>query len=352
MNGPTPPVTPARRTASAGTALERTEPSALAAVVETSTAAAAQMARSAIESRFIMARQYPRTWDDVRARVLEACRRPRFAEEARYALPRGEKKIEGLSVRFAEEAMRAMGNMIVESHVVFDDAERRTVTVSVTDLETNVTWPADVVVEKFVERRGKGGGEREVVGTRTNADVILLYRVRTTDDELLMKQNSLVSKAARNGILRFLPSDIQEEALAAVAKTMEKPEAKDVRRMEQAFARLSVDRAALEGFLGHPLTEVTAAEYAHLSGVGNAIKDGETTWEQVIATVPATARQAPRPVREANYGQPVKAEVQDMATKPVGRTEPRTSGPDDYHCAHGVALTDRCDQCAAEYGGA
>jgi hypothetical protein len=277
-------------------------PEPAVAVVETSMAAAAQMMKSAYETRLIMARQFPRTWEAVRTDLLAACQRPAFAEEARYRLERGGKKpvvIEGLTVRFAEEAARCMGNLLCEARVAFDDLDRRIVTVSVTDLERNLTYPFDVVVDKTVERSASHG--REVVSVRNNAQNERVYRVRAYDDEVLMKQNSLVSKAVRNGILRFLPSDLQEQALAAVRQALTAaplPEPKDIKRLVAGFKQVGVTLDELQGFLGHPVQTVTAEEYANLRSLWNAIKDGEATWAEAIESVPQTLRRTPPAVRD------------------------------------------------------
>ena len=276
-----PTKVPAR--ASEPTALARmADVNSLAPVVEMSSTAAAQMARTNVEARFQMALHRPRDWERVRSTIMEACKRPRFAEEARYKVPRGGEDIEGLSIRFAEEAARALGNLMVEARVSFDDAERRTVAVWVTDLEANITWPMDVVVEKTVERR-KVFESHDVVGERVNSHGTRLFIVRATDDEVFTKQNQLVAKAARNGILRFIPADLQEDALAEVVKTLTGA-ARDkatLERLEKAFAVLGVKREDLEGLLGHKLEEITAEEYATLRAAGAALKEGTTSWQQI-----------------------------------------------------------------------
>src|SRR5208337_3723267 len=84
---------------------------------ETASTAVAAQAQAEIQARFIMAMQRPRDDDNVRVRMLRECARPAFAKRAYYSLPRGDKpgrltgipnRIEGLSVRFAEAAVRLM----------------------------------------------------------------------------------------------------------------------------------------------------------------------------------------------------------------------------------------------------
>ncbi len=261
------------------------EPSALArttghlpVAVETTAIAVAAQAKAAIEARYLMALQKPRDWTLVRKNILAACERPRFAGEARYALPRAGKEIEGLSIRFAEEVVRWIGNAMVEAVVTFEDDERRILRVIATDLEANVTWPFDVVIEKFVERRK--AEDRDVLSSRMNSQNQRVYKVRATDDEILIKQNAIASKAMRNGVLRLIPADIQEEALEQIKATQSgmSKEKGNIDRLIRAFARTEIAREMIQDVIGHPVEQMTPDEFAILSATGQAIKDGETTW--------------------------------------------------------------------------
>lgn len=270
-------------------------------VVETASAASAAMAKAAVEARYLMALQRPRDWAQARARILEACDRPRFAEEARWKLPRGEKELDGLSIRFAEEVVRWVGNVLVTSQVMFEDSRQRILRVMVCDLEANVTYEHDVVVDKTVERQSATG--REVVSSRRNARNQTVYQVLATDDEVLMKQNSLASKALRTGVLRLLPADVQEEALEHIRAAQGKlvgpglqaeERQTNLDRMVEAYAQAGVPVAALEEYLGHPVAALTPAEFSDLRSAFQAIRDGETTWATVLqAQLQATKRDKP-----------------------------------------------------------
>lgn len=292
----------------------------LTQVVETSAAAAVQMARTNIEARFQVALYRPRNWDTVRKAILDTCTRPRFAEEGKYSVPRGRDTVEGLSIRFAEEVVRSMGNLMIEANVKFDDEERRIIQVVATDLQANVTWPFDVVVEKVIVRKRSQQG-LELLETRKNAKNELLYVYRATEDDVFTRQNALVAKAARNGILRFLPADVQEEALTAINETLTKTARnKDtLKRLLEAYTKLGVGQDHLEGYLNHKIEQITADEYSRLRGIGHAIQDGETTWADVIKGTPAESKFKTEPTLKANplegKTQP-KAETIDMADKP------------------------------------
>lgn len=272
-------------------------PSALPAAVEMAAASAAAQAQAAVVARYQMALHRPRDWAKVEASIYAACDRPEFAAAARYKVPRGGKEVTGPSIRFGEEVLRHMGNVLAEQVVTFDDDERRIARVSVTDLESNLTYPYDIVVEKTVERKTSAAG-RDIVSERRNSANQKVFRVRATDDELLAKQNMLVSKALRNGVVRLLPSHILSQAMARVeaAVAVASRETGAVAGMVAAFASVGVAEANLVAYLGHAVADVTADEYGALRGIFVALRDGETTWEQV-------AQRSPAP-REPHRGQP------------------------------------------------
>lgn len=317
------------------------------AVVELSTAQAAQMARTAIEARFAVAYARPRNWLAVRDRILAACQRPGFAAEALYKVPRGQNKsIEGLSVRFTEEAARHMTNLHIESVCTFDDRERRKLAVSVTDLEANLTWgPHEVVVEKFTERRDRK--DREVLGERRNSENQTVYRVAATEDEVIQKQAIAVSKAARNGILRFLPTDVQEEAMQAIKATMDKPaESSAITKLVEAFAMLdpSVPLDHLLGYLNHD-APVTARDFNRLRPIYQAIVEGTTSWAEVIKDVPKESKRR----TETRLSSDAAGSPEYGGGAAPSAASPATAArPARRRCEHGVPLGEPCVECDAD----
>lgn len=280
----------------AGTVLAKFEEprTAVSRANETASSVLAAQARAEIEARTFLALTRPRDVNQFRINVLQACRRPRFAGRARYAKPvGGGKKVVGLSIRFAEECARQYTNLDITSMVVTEDDERRVIRVRCTDLEANVTWSQDVVVEKTVERRAPRDGD-EIVSKRVNSTGQPVYRIRAEDDALLVKQNALISKAARNLILDHLPSDIIEEAEDTILDTVRDEDAKDPtaarKRMVDAFYNAGVTPAQLEAHLGHKIDLTTSAEMQPLRTILNGILEGESTWAELSgAAKPATA---------------------------------------------------------------
>jgi hypothetical protein len=269
-----------------------TSPALPMAAGETASSAVATQARAQVEARYMVALARPRSLMAVRMRLLEACRRPRFAEASRYAKPVGGQKVVGWSIRFAEEVARALGNVLVESAVVFDDTEQRILRVMVTDLEGNVSYPTDVAVRKVVERNQVRAGQT-VVGQRTGSRGQTVYLVEASDDEILNKQNALVSKAMRTGLLRVIPADILEECEEQVIETLRQGDAADphgtAKKIADKFYALGVMPDRLERVLGNALNAITPAEVQLLRELYATLAEGEATWGEIETTFAAPA---------------------------------------------------------------
>ena len=217
---------------------------------ESAAFAMAAQQKAIVEARYKMALARPRDLDMVRQAMLKDARRPSFANVAIYHKPVG-KGIEGPSIRFVEAAIRNMTNILTETATVSEDDERRVIRVAVSDLETNTYFSQDVTVTKTVERAKLPQGEKPI-RVRTNSYGKPVYILHGTDDDILNKQNALISKAVRTLGLRLIPGDLVDEALYYVRQTMAKQDAADP---DAAKNRL-ID--------------------------ASAIKDGETSWKAVM----------------------------------------------------------------------
>jgi hypothetical protein len=268
-----------------------------------------------------MAERHPRDLDVVREKLLRECRRPGFAQVARYLKPIG-KGVQGLSIRFAEAAIRFMGNVSVEQMTVYDDREKRIVRVTVADCETNTAYYSDLTIEKTVERRSVKDGD-ELLRTRQNKNGNLVYLIAATEDDLLNKQNAQISKAIRTNGLRLVPGDILEECEEQVIKTQEVKDAQDPdaakRKVFDAFNSVGIQVEQLKTYLGHDATQLTQKELLDLRALFSAIRDGETTWREVMdARFPD---KQPREEPHAKGTQAVKEKLKGMRISDVKKQE-------------------------------
>lgn len=296
------------------TTIARRDPGEMAAA-EMAAAAVAEQERSQVQARYALARQFPRDWDNVRIKMVATARRPSFAAVARYVLRFGKTDIIGPSIRFAEEAVRCMGNLYIEPKIVFDDRTRRVYAVSVTDLESNVTYKKDVVIEKTVERRKADRGQT-VLGSRRNSFGDLLYIVEATSDEVRNKEGAEISKAIRDNVLRHLPGDIREEALAEIEKTVADKAAKDPagerKKLADAFATKGVMPEQLKEYLGHDFGSCSPEEIIELQAIYVGIKDGEIRWHDLMRERAAANGQAEAPPEEVKPTGPATRKVDSI----------------------------------------
>lgn len=296
-------------------ALEVYTPSTLAEAATPLPSAGATMYAAKVEAevkaRALIAQARPRKFLVVRQRLLEACSRPRFAEAALYSVPRGGKNIVDLSIRFAEEFARHHGNLDIGSNIINESDERRSVLCFAVDLETNVPWSREIVVEKTVERKVMQKGD-EFVRQRLNARQETIYIVRATADQILMSQNATTSKTLRTLILNHCSADLKDEARETIDGVLAGEITKDPvtfrKRLVDSFRNLNVTLQELEEFLGHAVDQATEPELKDLNRKGKAIDAGETTWREIM-----------REQREAGDA--------PTSTAPAGEEKPATGKP-------------------------
>jgi hypothetical protein len=238
----------------------------------------------------------------VRAKLLRECTRPSFAAVARYLKPIG-RGVEGPSIRFAETAIRLMGNISVDQMTVYDDREKRIVRVTVVDCETNTPYSSDVTIEKSVERSFVREGD-EVLRARTNSRGKMVYLIPATEDDLLNKQNALVSKAIRSNGLRLVPGDIIDDCMEQVAATQRDANAQDPdrtkRKLFDAFGAIGITVLQLKAYLDHDAETLTDKELLDLRALYSGIKDGDTTWREVMESrTQPVAGEAPSPAPQS-----------------------------------------------------
>jgi hypothetical protein len=255
---------------------------------ETAASAVAAQSKAMVESRYVIAKKFPRDIDVVREKLIKDSKRPSFAASARYVKPIGKdqrKWLSGPSIRFAEAAIRHMGNITVEVMTVYDDKQKRIVRVTVTDLEANVPYFQDVTITKTIERKQAKEGDL-IVGTRKNSYGDNLFILEATDDDVINKQQLLISKAIRTIGLRLIPGDLIDECMAIVVATQSADDSVDPdmakRKIFDAFASVGVSLVQLKEFLGHDATVLNQKELVELRSLYAAIKDGEATWRDLF----------------------------------------------------------------------
>lgn len=285
-------------------------------------AALAAQAEAEVKARWAIAQRNPRQFDSVRVKLLAECQRPGFAELAEYKKPVGDRTVTGPSIRFVEAALRYWGNIYAPATVISEDAAVRRMQVMVTDLETNVSWPKQISFRKTVER--SSNKDRQVLSERMNSYGRKTYEVLATEDELLNKENALVSKAIRTAGLRLLPGDLVEEAMAACKSTRAKTDKADPqaakKKLIDSFAQVGVAPEMLAEYVGHSLDAMQPAELEDLRGIYAAIRDGESKWADAME-LKRTGEQVQAPPKTPPPAGAAPSSAAPAASTPAAATE-------------------------------
>ncbi len=234
---------------------------------ELSTAAAVAAAQQEIQASIVIARKFPRNEDQCFERLMKACKRTSFAEDAAYSFPRGGAEVTGPSVNVAREAARVWGNIRYGLYVIRDDEESRQIRGWSWDMETNTKVEAEDDFQKLVYRKKQGW-------------------VKPDERDLRELTNRRGAILVRNCLLQILPKDLVEDALNACKKTLESKAAQDPdgerKKIILAFSDLNITPEMLEKKLGHLLAESTPKEIADLRKIYASIRDGNSTWHEYI----------------------------------------------------------------------
>lgn len=283
---------------------------------ENSAIAMAAKQKAIVEAKYMMALARPRDYDKVRQDMLKDACRPSFANVAIYHKPIG-KGVEGPSIRFVECAIRNMKNIDTDASTISEDDERRIIRVAVTDLESNTTYSQEITVTKTVERNKLPQGEKPI-RIRTNSKGQPVFILHGTDDDIMNKQNALISKAVRTLGLRHVPGEIVDEALYMIRKTMAQQDAQNPdaakNRLIDAFAQIGVSVEQLKEYVGHELSALSPNELQTLRAIYSAIKDGETSWKAIMDS-------------EAEKNAEKEAETKKTAKKTATATQQPKSAP-------------------------
>jgi hypothetical protein len=248
--------------------------------------AAAEGAKALVQGRIIMAIQRPRDFDEVRRRLLNDCKRPRFAEAARYAKPMGGGKVKGWSIRFAEAAVRHLGNIDCRAGIIAQDENKIVLRFDAIDLETNAGFGGEITIDKTVERRNLRPGE-VALSVRTNSTGQPTYTVRANEDDLQTKLASAVSKGIRTFALRLVPADILEDCLDVILAGPKEDPAAARKRIVDSFVALGVGPEAIKRLVGiKDLSLLTAAQLQTLRETYTAIREGDLSVEEILSAEP------------------------------------------------------------------
>jgi hypothetical protein len=219
----------------------------------------------------VSAKNYPRGEEAAFAKVMRACERISFAEDAFYSFPRGGKDVSGPSVYFAREAARIWGNLRYGFYPMQSGPDTIMVRGYALDLEANHYVESSAEFKKLIQRKNRQTGVSEWVQP-DERDL----------RELINKHGAICE---RNAILKIVPADLVSDAMVRATETLRKKANGDlqesreetVKRIVMAFDELGVNAEMIETKLGHKLSLISAEEVVDLKGVYKSIRDGHSS---------------------------------------------------------------------------
>ncbi len=239
-------------------------------VIETS--ALETIERAQVDVQISTAHKYPRTLSKVKSAMLSfATLDVETAAGCFYTLPGRKggdgKPIQGPSVRMAEIALSTYGNIRAGARVVGDDGKMLTIQGVCHDLESNTC----VTVETKRRITTKDGR-------------------RFSDDMVVMTGNAGCSIALRNATFRVVPLALVKPIYEAAKKTAIGDSKTLVQRRAAAiehFVKMGVVKEKVFAALGvKSLDDIDLDHVGVLIGYANAIKDGDTSVDEVFNPKP------------------------------------------------------------------
>lgn len=180
-----------------------------------------------------------------------------------YSLPRSGKTIEGPSARLAEIITYSWGNIRAEADIVAIDDKFVTAMGTCLDLERNTGYRVRVK-RRITDRHGR----------------------RYNDDMIGVTSNAAISIALRNCVFKTVPRALWETVYEAARKASLGQGGTITQKRQNAlewFAKTGLSEAQVCEMLGvKGVDDIGEEELITLRGLKTAIKDGETSVEQIL----------------------------------------------------------------------
>ena len=213
------------------------------------------------QGKLVIAKRFPRDEISSYAKMMEACQRPTMASKAFYSFPRAGGKVEGPTIRFAEELARCWGNIDYGIKELSQDDGKSEMQAYAWDLETNAQSVQNFTNPHLREVNGK-------------------MKTLTSQRDIYENNANMATRRLRSRILAILPAWYVEDAIAECKKTIagrnDEPLIDRVKKMVVQFSKLGVSQEQIEQRLKRKIDTMTADDLVDYIGIYNAIKQGES----------------------------------------------------------------------------
>jgi len=226
-----------------------------------------QQDKAVIDIQIATAKNYPRNVKRATENSIALVTMDKeTASTCTYSVPRGGKAITGASVHLAKILAQSWGNMRIEAKVISVEEKHVTSQAIAFDLENNLAIKVEV---------------KRSIMTRTG---------RMNDDMITVTGNAANSIALRNAILSVIPKAVVDKVYNEAKRTITgdvSDKTKLLARRKQVLDGFKdtygVSEAEVLSVIGKAAVDhITADDLVVLIGVGQSIKDGDTTVEQAF----------------------------------------------------------------------
>lgn len=228
-----------------------------------------------------------------------------------YAVPRGGKPITGPSVHLAKILVQAWGNMRAEAKVVdISDTQIKSQGIAF-DLESNVAIKIEVT-RSIVGKNGRFS--QDMIGVTSNAANAIALR-----NAIFAVIPKAVTDKVYNAAKQFITGDLSDKTKLIAKRKQVFDALKDTYSLKEEEILSAVGKAAVE--------HVTTDDLLVLIGVGQAIKDGDTTVDEAFRS--SKSRPVP-PSSEQKEQERIKLMIKDAKDlKALGKLEKQCQGNDE-----------------------
>lgn len=226
-----------------------------------------QQDKAVIDIQIATAKNYPRNIKRATENSIALVTMDReTASTCTYSVPRGGKAITGVSVHLAKILAQNWGNMRIEAKVISIEEKHITSQAIAFDLENNLAIKVEVK-RSIMQKSG-----------------------RMNDDMITVTGNAANSIALRNAILSVIPKAVVDRVYSEAKKTITgdvSDKTKLIARRKQVLDGFKdtyeVTEAEVLGAIGKAaIDHITPDDLVVLIGIGQSIKDGDTTVEMAF----------------------------------------------------------------------
>jgi hypothetical protein len=236
--------------------------------------------KAEIDSQIATAHAFPRSHAKfIRDVMSMATISPEIAESCIYALPRGNKTLEGPSVRLAEMVASAYGNLRTGARVIFNDGRHVTAQGITHDLEKNIMHTEEVrrsIMQNEWAADPNNPGKSKKTGKM----------VPMNEDMQTVTGRAACAIAYRNSVFKVVPAALIEHVIDKIKEIIRGDiETLGVRRQKaiKYFTDLGITEARIyEAIQVKGEADIDLDKFTLLRGMASAHRNGEAMLEHLF----------------------------------------------------------------------